>query len=46
VRHVLVVTLIVGLAGCNPYMAATAVVHDTYGAATDLRSLSTQETDT
>jgi osmotically-inducible protein OsmY len=34
------------LAACNPYVAATSVVHETYGAATDLRSLSTQESDT
>lgn len=34
------------LAGCNPYMAATTVVRETYGTATDLRSLSTQEMDT
>jgi hyperosmotically inducible protein len=34
------------LAACNPYVAATSAIHETYGAATDLRSLSTQETDT
>jgi osmotically-inducible protein OsmY len=34
------------LAGCNPYVAAVSAVNETYGAATDLRSLSTQETDT
>ena len=34
------------LAGCNPYLAATSAVTETYDAATDLRSLSTQETDT
>jgi osmotically-inducible protein OsmY len=46
VRQVLPLALILTLAGCNPYMAATTVIHETYGAATDLRSLSTQETDT
>lgn len=46
VRQVLSLALILTLAGCNPYMAATTVVHETYGVATDLRSLSTQETDT
>ena len=45
-RYALPFALLVGLAGCNPYMAATAVVRETYGTATDLRSLSTQETDT
>lgn len=45
-RQLLRIMLVVGLAGCNPYLAATAVVHDTYQAATDLRTLSTQETDT
>ena len=43
-RNVLV--LVAGLTACNPYMAATTVVRETYGTATDLRSLSTQETDT
>ena len=45
-RYTLPLVLVVGLAGCNPYMAATAVVRETYGTATDLRSLSTQATDT
>ena len=45
-KHLLCLALVVGLAGCNPYLAATSVVHETYGAATDLRSLATQETDT
>ena len=34
------------LAGCNPYMVATTAARETYGAATDERSLSTQATDT
>src|SRR4249919_656971 len=46
VRYAFPLVLVLGLVGCNPYMAATTVVHETYGAATDLRSLSTQETDT
>jgi osmotically-inducible protein OsmY len=37
--------LVAGLAGCNPYLAATTVVSQTYDAATDLRSASTQEAD-
>jgi osmotically-inducible protein OsmY len=45
-RQILGITLAVGVAGCNPYVAATSLVHETYGVATDLRSLSTQETDT
>jgi osmotically-inducible protein OsmY len=45
-KQVLFFALVATLAGCNPYMAATAVVHETYGVATDLRSLPTQETDT
>jgi osmotically-inducible protein OsmY len=40
------IVLAAGLAGCNPYVAATSLVHETYGVATDLRSLPTQETDT
>jgi osmotically-inducible protein OsmY len=42
----LLLVLGVGLAGCNPYVAATGVVRETYGVATDVRSLATQETDT
>jgi osmotically-inducible protein OsmY len=38
--------LIAVLAGCNPYLAATTAVSDTYDAATDLRAVSTQESDT
>jgi hyperosmotically inducible protein len=34
------------LAGCNPYMVATTAVKETYGTATDERSLTTQATDT
>jgi osmotically-inducible protein OsmY len=45
-RQLVGVLLVAGLAGCNPYLAATSVVHETYGVATDLRSLSTQESDT
>jgi osmotically-inducible protein OsmY len=45
-RSLLLAALVAGLAGCNPYLAATSVVHETYGVATDVRSLATQETDT
>jgi osmotically-inducible protein OsmY len=45
-RQVRGLMLVISLAACNPIVAATSVVHETYGAATDLRSLSTQETDT
>ncbi len=45
-RHVLFLLLAVTLAACNPYIAATSAIHETYGAATDVRSLSTQATDT
>src|SRR5262245_66060114 len=34
------------LYGCNPYMAAVSVVSQTYGVATDVRSVSTQASDT
>jgi hyperosmotically inducible protein len=34
------------LGGCNPYMVATTAVKETYGTATDERSLTTQATDT
>lgn len=44
-RHLTALVLITGLAGCNPYLAATSVVSQTYDAATDLRSVSTQESD-
>lgn len=42
------VAIVLGLvlAGCNPYLAATSAVTETYDAATDIRSLSTQESDT
>lgn len=33
-------------AGCNPYMAAVSAVSATYGAATDVRSVGEQATDT
>jgi hypothetical protein len=41
-RQVRGLMLVISLAACNPIVAATSVVHETYGAATDLRSLSTQ----
>jgi osmotically-inducible protein OsmY len=44
-RVVLVLLLAVLLAGCNPYMAAVSAVSATYGAATDVRSVSTQASD-
>jgi osmotically-inducible protein OsmY len=37
--------LAVSLAGCNPYVAAVSAVSQTYGVATDLRSVSTQAAD-
>jgi osmotically-inducible protein OsmY len=45
-RRLVLLALLGGLAGCNPYVAATSVVRETYGTATDLRSVSTQESDT
>jgi hyperosmotically inducible periplasmic protein len=42
----LAVLLVVGLESCNPYLAATTAVQETYGTATDERSLTTQATDT
>jgi len=45
-RTVLLMMLAVSLAGCNPYVAAVSAVSQTYGVATDLRSVSTQATDT
>ena len=41
-----VVLAALALTGCNPYMAATMAVRETYGAATDVRSIATQATDT
>jgi osmotically-inducible protein OsmY len=38
--------LIAVLAGCNPYMAAVSAVSATYGAATDVRSVGVQMSDT
>ena len=45
-REILLLTLALSLAGCNPYVAAVSVVSQTYGVATDLRSVSTQAADT
>ena len=45
-RQFLPLFLLATLAGCNPYVAAVSAVHETYGVATDLRSLPTQESDT
>ena len=45
-RTVLLMMLAVSVAGCNPYVAAVSAVSQTYGVATDLRSVSTQATDT
>jgi osmotically-inducible protein OsmY len=44
-RTVLLMMLAVSLAGCNPYVAAVSAVSQTYGVATDLRSVSTQAAD-
>lgn len=44
-RTVFLLVLAVSLAGCNPYMAAVSAVSATYGVATDVRSVSTQESD-
>ena len=38
--------VVVFLAGCNPYMVAVSAVSQTYGIATDIRSVSTQAVDT
>lgn len=43
---VLLLTASLALVACNPYMAAVGVVTQTYGVATDERSLSTQASDT
>lgn len=45
-RRVLFLVLLVTLAGCNPYLAASSAIHETYDVTTDVRSLSTQATDT
>jgi len=45
-RSALLLFLAVSLAGCNPYMAAVSAVSETYGVATDLRSVPTQAADT
>jgi osmotically-inducible protein OsmY len=45
-RHLLFLALVVTLAGCNPYIAATSAVRETYDVTTDVRSLSTQASDT
>jgi len=44
-RMLRLLTLTVLLAGCNPYMVAVSAVSQTYGMATDLRSVSTQAAD-
>lgn len=46
VRTAVIVAMGLSLAGCNPYLAATSAVTGTFDAATDIRSLSTQESDT
>jgi hypothetical protein len=45
-RSLLAFVLVVGLGSCNPYLAATTAVKETYGTATDERSLTTQAADT
>ncbi len=45
-RALLLVILAVSLAGCNPYMAAVSAVSETYDVSKDLRSVSTQASDT
>jgi len=45
-RPVLLLLASANLAACNPYMAAVTAVSQTYGVATDERSLSTQASDT
>jgi osmotically-inducible protein OsmY len=45
-RALLLLMLAVSLAGCNPYTAAVSAVSETYGVAEDLRSVSTQASDT
>jgi osmotically-inducible protein OsmY len=45
-RMLLLLGLAVSLTGCNPYMLAVSAVAQTYGVATDVRSVSTQAADT
>jgi osmotically-inducible protein OsmY len=45
-RALLLLTLVVILAGCNPYVAAVSLTAQAYGIATDMRSVSTQAADT
>ena len=45
-RNAIVVPVALVLAGCNPYVAAVGVVSQTYGVATDQRSVSGQFDDT
>jgi osmotically-inducible protein OsmY len=45
-RLLLLLVLAVSLAGCNPYVLAVSAVSQTYGVATDVRSMSTQAADT
>jgi osmotically-inducible protein OsmY len=45
-RALLWLVLAVLLAGCNPYMAAVSLARQTYNISSDMRSLSTQASDT
>ena len=45
-RTLVLLMLAVSLTGCNPYTAAVSAVSETYGVTQDLRSVSTQATDT
>jgi osmotically-inducible protein OsmY len=45
-RRLLLLVLVVTLAGCNPYVAATSAVRETYDLTTDVRSLPTEASDT
>jgi osmotically-inducible protein OsmY len=44
-QALLLLVLAIALAGCNPYVMAASAVSQTYGMATDVRSVSTQAAD-
>jgi osmotically-inducible protein OsmY len=45
-RALLLLVLAVLVAGCNPYMAAVSLARQTYNVTSDMRSISTQASDT
>lgn len=44
-RHLPWLAMVITLSGCNPYLAASSAIKETYGVATDVRSLPTQAAD-